>query len=112
LSARRLEVLRENVECPSLSPDGTRLAYKRSMGGAENWRLHVLDLRTMRDVPLAERRSIDDQAEWLDDESIAYSLPSGASRSTAGSDIWTLKVTGDTPPRMLVSGGYSPVALR
>ena len=32
--ARAMEVLHENVECPSLSPDGRRLAYKRRVGKA------------------------------------------------------------------------------
>ena len=41
----------------------------RSSGASNshgNWRLYVLDLRTMKETPLAERESIDDQAEWLD----------------------------------------------
>ena len=46
LRARRLRVLRENVECPSLAPDETRVAYKKRVGGPADWRLHVLDLRT------------------------------------------------------------------
>ena len=66
-------MLHENVECPSLSPDGTRVAYKRRTGSATRpWRLTVLDLATMRETPLAEPRSVDDQAEWLDDDHVLY----------------------------------------
>ena len=50
----RVTVLRENVECPSLSPDGTRIAFKKRVGGRGMWRLHVLDLATLRETPLAE----------------------------------------------------------
>ena len=47
----------QNVECPSLSPDGTRIAYKKRVDdGSTTWRLHVLDLATMRETPLAEPR--------------------------------------------------------
>ena len=69
IGERRLRTLRENVECPSLSPDGKRLAFKKRVGGLLRpvWRFHVLDLATMSETPLAELRSIDDQIEWLDD---------------------------------------------
>ena len=32
----------------------------------------MLDLATMRETPLAEPRSVDDQAEWLDDDRVLY----------------------------------------
>jgi hypothetical protein len=108
---RALRVLRDGVECPSLSPDNTRIAFKSRTRGS-TWRVHLLDLATMRDTPLAETRNFDDQAEWLDDETIAYSLPPSASVARAGSDIWALKVSDDAAPQLLVSGAYSPVALR
>ena len=37
ISGRRLEVLHENVECPSVSPDGTRIAYKKRVGSYGLW---------------------------------------------------------------------------
>ncbi|MFP3987367.1 hypothetical protein U9R90_07645 [Streptomyces sp. E11-3] len=99
--------LRENVECPSLSPDGTRIAYKKRVrAGAENpWRLHVLDLKTMRDTPLAETRSVDDQAAWLDDSTVAYAVPTAAKGS---SDIWSVPADGTGAPRRLATGASSP----
>src|SRR5262249_52856044 len=45
LALRKLTVVRENVECPSLSPDNRLLAYKRRVGPSpDSWRIHVLDL--------------------------------------------------------------------
>ena len=42
VAARRARVIRENAECPSISPDNTRVAYKKLIDG--KWRFHVLDL--------------------------------------------------------------------
>jgi Tol biopolymer transport system component len=70
ISARTLTVLSENVECPSLSPDGTRIGFKKRVGNM--WQLTVLDLATMQETPLAEKEGIDDQVEWLDNDHILY----------------------------------------
>ncbi|MER6502787.1 hypothetical protein ABT218_26280 [Streptomyces sp. NPDC001455] len=104
------KALRQNVECPSLSPDNTRLAFKKKVSDdpADPWRLYVLDLRTMRETPLAETRNVDDQAAWLDDGTVAYALPGSGGR---GSDIWTVPADGTGTPRMAVSGGSSPAAV-
>nr|WP_312878128.1 hypothetical protein [Lentzea indica] len=94
--------LRENVECPSLSPDGTRVAFKKRVpgDGARPWREHVLDLRTMVETPLAETRGIDDQVVWLDNDTIAYGLP--------GEGIWAVQANGEGAPRQLVPHASSP----
>lgn len=57
-AGRTVRTLTDNVECPSLSPDGTRIAFKQAIGGdpIRGWRLSVLDLATMRVTPLAEDR--------------------------------------------------------
>ncbi|WP_327352558.1 hypothetical protein [Streptomyces sp. NBC_01304] len=107
LKAWTARTLRENVECPSLSPDGTRIAYKKRVreGTSNPWRLHVLDLKTMRDTPLAETRSVDDQAAWLDDKSVAYALP-GATRGA--SDIWSVPADGTGKPSRTARDASSP----
>jgi hypothetical protein len=103
ISRRQVRVLRENVECPSLSPDETRIAYKKLVGGDGEWRLHVLDLKTKQDVILPERRSIDDQAEWLDKRTVLYS---------DGHDIWSVRADGTGRPKRLLADADSPAALR
>jgi hypothetical protein len=94
--------LRENVECPSLSPDGKRVAFKKRVpgDGARPWREHVLDLTTMVETPLAETRGIDDQVVWLDNDTIAYGLP--------GEGIWAVQANGEGAPRQLVPHASSP----
>ncbi|MEV5595673.1 hypothetical protein [Streptomyces sp. NPDC052496] len=103
--------LRENVECPSLSPDNTRLAFKKRVreGARDPWRLYVLDLRTLREHPVAEQRSVDDQAAWLDDRTLGYALPGGDGK---GSDIWTVPADGTGAPALRVAGASSPALVR
>ncbi|MFJ7591910.1 TolB family protein [Streptomyces sp. NPDC097617] len=111
LRAWSAKALRENAECPSLSPDGARLAFKKKVSDDPRapWRLYVLDLATMRERPLAEPHSVDDQAAWLDDSTLAYALPGQDGRA---SDIWSVPADGTGPPRLLLAGGSSPASVR
>ena len=53
IAARTAVVVHDNVECPSLSPDGTRVAYKKRfiIDRRLIWQLYVLDLATQRETP-------------------------------------------------------------
>jgi len=110
LAKHEVRTLWENVECPSLSPDGTRLVYKKrvSSNPSRPWRLHVLELSSMRDTLLAEPTSVDDQAAWLDDSTVVY----GLSDSKSVSNIWAVPADGSGKPRMIVAGGVSPATIR
>jgi hypothetical protein len=105
--AKTLTAVRENAECPSLSPDGTRLAFKKRVSDdiRKPWRFYVLDLATMRETPLAEPRSVDDQAAWLDAKTVMYAVPHD---SDPGSDLWAVPADGSGAPRMLAVNGVSP----
>ena len=108
-AARTVETVRENVECPSLSPDGTRLAFKEAVDAdpVRGWRLSVLDLRTMRVTATAERASVDDQAAWLDGGTLAYTLR----RDDGRPDVWSVPADGSGTPRPLLRGAESPSPL-
>jgi hypothetical protein len=109
LDARSLEVLEESVECPSLSPDGKRLAFKqRSGGGADGvaWRLWVLELESRKRHPLAETRSVDDQAQWLGDDLVLYAIPGEGPRQ-AVMDQWVVPADGSGEPRLFLPEAYS-----
>jgi hypothetical protein len=100
---RTLKVIDENADSPSLSPNGTHIAFKRIVGGNGDWRLFVMDLRTMNAVRLAGDDPIDDQAEWLDDDHVMY-----------GNDniLWVVPADGSGKPRKLLSYAYSPAVIR
>jgi hypothetical protein len=113
LSTRTLTAVRAGPECPSLSPDGTRVAYKlaRSQRGPRHWDLAVLDLRTGRQRVLrSETHSVDDQVEWLDDSTLLYGLPRADQAGV--SDVWALAADGSGGPRRLLSQAWSPAVVR
>jgi hypothetical protein len=110
VGARQVRVLRDNVECPSLSPDNRRIVFKKRVSD-EAWRLHVLDLDTMAETPLAEERSVDDQVEWLDDDHVMYGLMERSDLGTT-TNVWVVSVTGSEAPRILVRLAASPAVVR
>jgi hypothetical protein len=120
IAAGEVRTLAQGVECPSLSPDGTRVAFKHAIGspgqpdpgrgghgghdGSATWRLSVLDLATMQVTHLAETRSVDDQAVWLDGGTVAYSLQ----RPDGTDDIWAVPADGSGDPHVLIHEANSP----
>jgi hypothetical protein len=114
LARREARVLRPGVECPALSPDNTRLAFKKRTGGvvtAVAWRLSVLNLVTEQEWELAETRSVDDQVEWLDDRHVLYSVLASPLWAVV-TNVWSVPGDGGGTPELLVPGAASPVVVR
>ena len=112
---REANVIYEGVECPSLSPDETRIAFKRRtgwIGGPITRRLSLLELKTLAETPHGETRSVDDQVEWLDNEHILYALPENGKSSSASSDIWALPISANGSPQLFLTGASSPAVVR
>lgn len=110
LSRRTVTTLIENVECPSLSPDGTRIAFKkRILSRTDLWHEYVLDLSSGHETALAERHSVDDQATWLDNHTVAYALPTNG--EVGSSDLWSVPADGTGTPRLLIPDAASPAPL-
>jgi hypothetical protein len=111
LALRKLTVMRENVECPAISPDNQRLAYKKRVGPSpDSWRIHVLDLQTNAErIVAAETRYIDDQVEWLDDRHLLYAIPR---RTTTMADVWVAPIDGAAASRIFLPQAESPVVVR
>jgi hypothetical protein len=114
IAAHRATVIHENVECPSLSPDARNVAYKKRfmINDRVVWQLHVLELASGRETALSERRSIDDQLEWLDNRHVLYSVPSAEDGSSPSTDVWRAAVDGKTAPELFVRDAYSPATAR
>jgi hypothetical protein len=111
LETERVEVLRDGVECPSLSPDNTKIAFKQRVDsglGPIRWRPAVLDVATLEDHPLAEDRTIDDQIEWLDNDTVLYAVDTGFGAPST----WATPADGTGGPRLFLADADSPAVVR
>ena len=79
------------------------IAYKKRVGSYGLWHVTVLDLATMRETPLAELDPIDDQIEWLDDETVLYH---------SGGGIQAVPADGSGAPREFLAVAGSPSVVR
>lgn len=112
LDTRSVDIIAEDVECPSLSPDNTRVAFKHRTSGSFGpmvWQVYVLDLQTGARHATAETRNVDDQVQWIDDDNLLYSLPGDR---PAVMDSWTVAADGRGTPRMFLPASYSTVVVR
>jgi hypothetical protein len=126
LTTRRATVIATNVECPSLSPDNSEIAFKQRVPGpVVTWRLSVLDLATLKVHHLAETRSVDDQVEWLNNTTIVYGVlanpaiaalnplspttPSLANGAALATNTWSVPADGGGSPHLFNTGTWSEV---
>ena len=114
INRRRADVVRDGIECPSLSPDNTRVAFKKRIAGKglPKWRLYVLDLATLVESPVAETGFIDEQVEWLDNGYILYTQPDPLAKSPAVSDVWKVAADGSGQPSRVLREASTPIVLR
>jgi hypothetical protein len=108
VAKREATVLRDGVECPMLSPDNRHIAFKKRVEGEfgrREWRLSVLDLDTLVDHPLAETRNVDDQAQWIDNNTVQYAIPASPGSPTL--DTWAVPADGSGAPRLVLAGASS-----
>lgn len=112
LDSRQMQSLRTNAECPSLSPSGEYVAYKKNVadGPTKFWSIAVLNLATGEEIVLPEKRNVDDQIEWLDDDTLLYGL--ARTDAVGDSDIWSLDRDGGAEPQVFIEHAWSPAVVR
>jgi hypothetical protein len=110
IAKRRIDLIRPDVECPSFSPDGSRLAFKYKTGRA-SWLPAVLDLTTQNVAVFKKSESVDDQIEWLDDHTLVYELTT-RSAFAVKTDLMQLDMrsAGNTPKLWLRDAGSPAIA--
>ncbi|MCU1424758.1 MAG: hypothetical protein JWM51_1049 [Microbacteriaceae bacterium] len=112
LAARTLISVRQTAECPSVSPDGTRIAYKKNVsnGAAAYWSVAVLDLTKGDETVLPDTRNIDDQVEWLDDSTLLYAV--ARTGAVGDSDVWSIAADGSAASEIFIEHASSPTVVR
>ncbi|HEY2044273.1 MAG TPA: hypothetical protein VGH11_16480 [Jatrophihabitans sp.] len=111
ISTRTMTTLHEDAECPSLSPDGTTIVYKkRARQPVGHWRLASYDIATGRETMLAETRTVDDQVDWMDSHNVLYGIPRSGSQA-AVDDIYEVPTDGSGQPKLLIAQAWSPAVV-
>jgi hypothetical protein len=110
VTTRTMQVVGVQGACPSVSPDGTAVVYKRLGPGPDDVRFVTMDLETGKVLPLEEARPVDDQVAWLDDDTALYAVGRGGA-AAVDFDVWSAPVDGG-PPRLLVPNAASPSVVR
>ena len=110
ISNSRLQVIHENATCPEVSPDGSTIVAKERRG--DFFQVILIDTETGERRDLPENRSVEDQVEFLDNDTIIYGLPneSEGTESQPAWDVWSLDLNGGTP-QLLIPFADSPAAI-
>ncbi|MFJ2617880.1 hypothetical protein [Glutamicibacter sp. NPDC087344] len=111
-SARTLTSVHDNAECPSVSPDRTRVAYKKRTGSGAtvHWDIAVLDLKTGQETIIGLRDGFDDQLEWLDDDRLLFGVPRVG--EVGDSDVYVIDAQPEAEPELLIEHAWSPSVVR
>ncbi|MBO1739152.1 hypothetical protein [Leifsonia sp. TF02-11] len=113
LRGRTMVAIHDGAECPSLSPDGTKIAYKKNTStnpAVKHWTLAVLDFATGVETRLPITDSVDDQAEWLNGSTLLYGLANPA--KPGDSTVYSVAIDGTSAPQVFLHHAWSPSVVR
>lgn len=79
-------------------------------GSGVYWDVAVLDLASGERTVIELEQSVDDQLEWLDDDTLLYGLP----RQDAGwdADVYSLEARAGAAPELFIEHAWSPAVVR
>lgn len=114
VAQREFQVIAEDIECPSLSPDESHIAFKKRFGSGFDawWQPAVFSVATKEVKLLPESKHIDDQIEWLDDAHILYAVGHSPGATVRRADVWRLAIDGNSQPSLFLSDAESPAVVR
>jgi len=98
--------------CPSVSPDGKTMVYKKMVDN--EFQLVAIDLETNVTTEIGEISNIDDQVEWLDNDTILYALHTNeiAEDVQPEFDIWSIDIAAGSEPKLFLPNADSPAVYR
>ena len=108
IADRSMTSVLENAECPSISPQRDKVAYKKRSTrlGLIHWDIAVLDLATKEEIIIPLDDGYDDQIEWLDDGTMLFGQP--RSGEMGDSDIFKVKAQENAVPELFIEHAWSP----
>ena len=115
IAARRMRVVTDDVECPSLAPDERHLVFKRTRGGGTGWQLWAMDVSTRERWPITEDgRDVDDQVEWLDNDHVVYGMVAGPGLPELSLGLWLsdIRQNAGQNQRLYAHAATSPSVVR
>lgn len=113
ISGQSLTSVADNAECPSVSPDKTKVAYKKvvdTVNGQSVWAVAVRDIASGTETLIPSTKGLDDQVEWLDNATLLYGLPREGQAGTT--DVYSVGITADAQPSVFIPGAWSPSVVR
>ncbi|WP_426734697.1 hypothetical protein [Glutamicibacter sp. 2E12] len=112
LDSRSLVSVASNAECPSVSPEGSKVAYKkrRAQPGLAHWDIAVLDLETRKETVIGLELGFDDQLEWLDEGTLLFGMPRAG--APGDSDVFSIEAQANATAQLFIEHAWSPSVVR
>jgi hypothetical protein len=101
LRSKTMRTIYEGVECPSYSPNGDTIAFKKRLSSTR-WAPAILHLSTLKATVFNHiKESVDDQIDWLDAHTLLYEVVNTPLLGEASIDLMTLNTQAKAEPQRL-----------